>query len=101
MLPRVYNIRHSDAPADAVYVGRPSPYGNPYRVSEALMRGKAVEQYRSWINAKAQSGLREQMRTELRGCDLVCWCAPRGGIAADDERQICHAQVVMTVANDD
>jgi hypothetical protein len=31
--PRVYNKRHKNVPADAVYIGRPSAYGNPYTMA--------------------------------------------------------------------
>ena len=34
-------------------------------------------------------GAREQLQAELRGKDLVCWCAP----------QRCHADVLMKYAN--
>lgn len=91
VMPRVYNKRHGDAPEDAVYVGRPSPYGNPYRVSDARTRENAVEQYRMWIYAPRQRPLRELIRRELRDKDLVCWCAPSA----------CHADVILEIANGD
>jgi hypothetical protein len=32
--PRVYNKHHGNAPADAVYIGRGSPYGNRFVIGE-------------------------------------------------------------------
>lgn len=32
--PRVYNKHHSNAPADAIYVGRGSPWGNRFIIGE-------------------------------------------------------------------
>ncbi len=29
-IPRLYNRHHGNAPPEAVYIGRGSPYGNPY-----------------------------------------------------------------------
>ncbi|MET4389183.1 hypothetical protein ABIB73_004952 [Bradyrhizobium sp. F1.4.3] len=33
-VPRVYNVHHRNAPDDAVYVGRSSPYGNRFAIKE-------------------------------------------------------------------
>lgn len=96
-MPKVYNKRHSDAPEDAVYVGRPTKWGNPYKVGKC---------YSLWLNRKSipfthedavsayiqhlndSPDLREQLE-ELRGKDLVCWCAP----------EPCHADVLLEYAN--
>lgn len=88
-MPEIFNMRHGDVPTDARYVGRPSEFGNPYVVSQALTREKAVAQYRAWVYAPEQAGLRAHIRRELRGKDLVCWCAPSR----------CHAEVLIEIAN--
>lgn len=81
---KVYNKRHKNAPEDAVYVGRPTKWGNPFLV-ETLGREKAVEAYRDYL---LRSGLIAEIG-ELRGKDLVCWCAP----------EACHADVLIELAN--
>ena len=70
-------------PEGAVYVGRPTKWGNPYRV-EGRGRAEAVELFRRNF---FYSGLDA---TELRGKDLVCWCPL-------DEP--CHADVLLELAN--
>lgn len=74
-------------PPDAIYVGRPTKWGNPFRVDE-LGRAEAVRRFRAWIEADA--ALRAQARAELRGRDLLCWCPI-------DEP--CHADVLVDVSN--
>lgn len=85
---RVWNKRESGVPAAAVYVGRPSIWGNPFTV-EAHGRGQALKLYEQWIRDPEQAGLRALADRELRGRDLVCWCAPRA----------CHAEILMSIAN--
>ncbi len=86
-MPKVYNKRYNDAPADAVYVGRPTIWGNPFCLGKDGDREEVIEKYEHWLMAKPW--LVERARKELRGKDLVCWCAP----------QKCHADVLIRVAN--
>jgi hypothetical protein len=72
----------------AVYVGRPTIWGNPWVVSAALPPLEAVARYRALLDADAN--LRARARRELAGHDLVCWCRPS---------QPCHADVLLEVAN--
>ena len=90
-MPRVYNKHHKDAPADAVYVGRPSVWGNPFSITESQTRDEAVELYKRWIYAGdgRQDWLRTRIQRELKGKDLVCWCFPKR----------CHAEILLEIAN--
>lgn len=92
-MPRVYNRRRGWAqpPADAVYVGRPSKWGNPFPLVREEDRASVLEEYRGWIHDVDNESLRQAARDELRGRDLVCWCAPRA----------CHADVLLEIANGD
>ena len=78
---------------NVVYVGRPSQWGNMHHVGYCLKcrvfhtRDEAIKLFERDI--KQQSDLLEKARKDLRGKDLVCWCAP------DD----CHARVWLEVAN--
>ena len=71
----------------AVYVGRPTPWGNPFALTE-YGRDEAIRLYVEWLDAPDQAELRERIPT-LRGKDLVCWCAP----------EACHADVLLERAN--
>jgi len=97
-MPRVFNKNHKGTPAAAVYVGRPSEWGNPFshlpgttaawRVSS---RDESVSRYREWISTRiaTEHGFREKLTNSLGGKDLECWCAPHA----------CHADVLLELAN--
>jgi hypothetical protein len=74
---------------EAVYVGRPSPWGNPFVVPKDGDRTTVIAKYREWL--LSQPKLVASVKRQLRGCDLVCWCAPLP----------CHADVLLEIANGD
>lgn len=82
-------------PEGAVYVGRPTRWGNPIRVGfhsgppiHHITRRQAVEMYRAWLDNSIMP--KQQVADELRGRDLVCWCPLH---------EPCHADVLLEVAN--
>lgn len=89
---RVYSRRKGAPvpPASAVYVGRPTIYGNPFPIGNDG-RDACVARYEAWLYAPDQAELREQAIAELRGRDLVCWCAPAA----------CHADILLELVNPD
>ena len=80
-------------PANTIYVGRPTVWGNPYVVGSQLMNGetltaeKAVELYEQHL---AENFNERDIRHCLRDKDLACWCALN---------QPCHADVLLRIAN--
>ncbi len=70
-----------------VYIGRPSKWGNPFRIGLDGSRRQVVEKYRSWLLARPN--LVETARSELAGKVLGCWCAP----------QACHGDVLVEVCS--
>ena len=65
----------------AVYVGRPSKWGNPYTIGIDGTREQVISLYRDWIAKKPE------LIGELAALNphtLVCWCAP----------EACHAEVL-------
>lgn len=66
-----------------VYIGRPSKWGNPFRVGVDGSREDVVQKYREWV--------RDQSLPfhELRGKVLGCWCHPLP----------CHGDVLVELAN--
>ncbi|MGD7788186.1 DUF4326 domain-containing protein [Propionibacteriaceae bacterium Y1700] len=90
-------------PEGAIYVGRGTKWGNPWRVGDQLMTSAgspngvrycrefditpaiATEFYRIAFLLDA-----EDIRAELAGRDLACWCALD---------QPCHADVLLDLAN--
>jgi DNA polymerase I-like protein with 3'-5' exonuclease and polymerase domains len=84
---RVQFIKDQPLPPNTVYVGRPSPWGNPFTV-EDHGREQAVAMFREHLLGDA--ALLARVRAELEGKDLACWCGPR---------QRCHADVLLEQAN--
>jgi hypothetical protein len=74
-------------PAGAVYVGRPSRWGNPFPVAEHGPAA-AVELYRVWLLDRP--AVLAAARAELAGRSLACWCPPGAP---------CHAEVLLDLAN--
>ena len=74
-------------PEGAIYVGRPTIWGNPFRVSPNMPALEAKRRYAVYIYAKVKGN--REWRTEfekLRGHDLACWCPLD---------QPCHADVLI------
>lgn len=98
--PRIWNRRDTHCPADAVYVGRPTKWGNPWShlrshdlaVTLVHSREDAIERFLLWITSDTPTTnrLRDDIVRELRGKDLCCWCSP----------QPCHADILLQIAND-
>lgn len=85
-------------PKGAVFVGRPTKWGNPYTVAE---HGEiAAEMFEKELVAAIERPWDEphdihfriiaESIEELRGKDLVCWCDPWAP---------CHADVLRELAN--
>lgn len=96
-------------PEGAVSVARPTRWGNPWREGatswtvdpggiinrscKVLTRQDAVDSFRNSLLASPDSIARA--RCELVGKDLACWCR----VPADSEPDICHAAVLLALAN--
>ena len=76
-------------PADAVYVGRPGPWGNPYKEGVDGTREGVVAMFK--VRYEHDQEYRQRVHAELRGKDLMCWCPL-------DEP--CHADVLLRWANE-
>jgi hypothetical protein len=91
-------------PKGAIYVGRPTRWGNPYAVGEVngwtgmdiADREEARSVYTAELqtmqsfNPEAFAVLVREIQKELRGRDLACWCPLD---------QPCHADVLLELAN--
>lgn len=87
--PRVINKYHGALQSDnSVYIGRPSKWGNPFAIGRDGNRAEVVAEYRAYVCGRPD--LIADLR-ELRGKDLVCFCAPK----------MCHGDVLLELANDD
>lgn len=87
-MPTVFYVRNRNPQAlAAVYVGRPSAYGNPFTIGRDGSRQEVIDKFRQHLQNNPE--LMQRVRTELAGRDLACWCAPMA----------CHADVLLEIAN--
>jgi hypothetical protein len=90
-------------PANAIYVGRGTKWGNHHRVEPGcvdldgvpLDAASAVKRFRHYIE-RVDLVLLDDCRTELRGKDLACWCPL---VDKDGQPVPCHADVLLALAN--
>ena len=61
-------------PKDAVYIGRGSKWGNPFVIGKDGTRDEVIDMFIEYLLKDRL--LLDQVK-ELRGKDLVCFCAPR------------------------
>lgn len=87
-MPKVHNKYHKTAGPDAVYIGRGSPYGNPFVIGKHGDRDAVCDQYEAMLLGNPQ--LLAKIKTELKGKDTVCFCAPKR----------CHGDLLLRIANE-
>ncbi len=104
-------------PEGAVYVGRPTKWGNPFDVAK-YGREKALEYYRAFLTGEYLPEIRGDYRKAekmfygkapmalcvgelaviwLRGKDLACWCVDWDGTGVPPG--VCHAEILLQLAN--
>lgn len=78
-------------PKGAVYVGRPTKWGNTRRIGKDGTAEECVAAYRRIIDGNVwTSPNNRDIKAELRGRDLCCWCPLD---------QPCHADFLLEIAN--
>ena len=77
---RLINLRNSALPADAVFIGRPSLWGNPYKLA-LYSRKEAIRLYEIYL---FESGLIDKLHI-LKFKTLACYCYPSH----------CHGEVLL------
>lgn len=65
-----------------VFVGRGSPFGNPFKIGRDGSREEVIQKYEEWI--RNQPDLMA-MLAELKGKTLGCFCKPKP----------CHGDVLV------
>jgi hypothetical protein len=78
-------------PTGAVVVARPSRWGNPFRVGVDGTQSECVALYRKALDTGDLRFEGSDVRRELAGKVLACWCRPG---------EPCHADVLLEMAND-
>jgi hypothetical protein len=96
---RIYRKNYLEKlPEGSKLVGRPTRWGNPYDINEDRTAAEAVKLFRDDLLAGTlRTGKKRQwhitvfdVRRELKGFDLACYC---------DLDAPCHADVLIEIAN--
>ena len=86
----VLNKHKCGIPNGAIYIGRGSKWGNPFVISNMYSRDRVVELYKEKLWKDVQSGtVKLEDLANLKGKDLVCFCAPLA----------CHGDVLELAAD--
>lgn len=80
---RILNCKLDDC-SGAVYIGRPSVFGNPFVIGKDGTRDEVIAKYRRWFWARLRDEEFARQALSLKGRDLCCWCAPAP----------CHGDVI-------
>ena len=83
---KVLNKHTAGSHEDAVYIGRGSKWGNPFRIGIDGDRAAVIAQYERWL--RSQHHLLRAL-DELRGRNLLCFCAPKA----------CHGDLLLRLDN--
>ena len=83
---KVLNKHAAGIPTGAVYIGRGSKWGNPFKIGQDGDRAAVIAKHGTWL--RGQHTLLRSI-SELWGKDLVCFCAPAP----------CHGDLLLQLAN--
>lgn len=92
-MPQRVQLRRSKGwrkPEGTIVVARPSRWGNPFRVGLDGDRAQCVDRFRRALRNGHLAFTLDDVRADLAGRDLACWCPL-------DEP--CHADVLLDAAN--
>lgn len=84
--PKVYN-KYKNPPKDAIYIGRGSPYGNPFIIGKHGDRKQVVDMHKQSVLSNLQ--FMQNVRQNLKGKSLICFCSPAA----------CHGDFLLLIAN--
>lgn len=88
-MPRVLNKKTDGWSVNTVYCGRGSPYGNPFPIGQPW---NGVPMDRDTVCDRFEREILPTLDvSELKGKDLVCFCAPKR----------CHCDSILKKANEE
>ncbi len=82
-----YLVHCKKEPYD-IYIGRPSKWGNPFKIEVNGDRITVINKFRRYILNKPK--LLKDIKEELYGQVLGCWCVPKA----------CHGEVLLDVLHE-
>ena len=76
-------------PPNTINVTRPGKFGNPFKVEDFASAQACVKMFKTHRHSFGYPS-DDEVRAELCGKNLACWCALG---------QPCHAEVLLEIAN--
>lgn len=74
---KILNRRVHGIPINAVYIGRGSKYGNPFKIGVHGTRKEVIQKYRNYLLDEIEHGtFSVDEIIGLYETDLVCYCHP-------------------------
>jgi hypothetical protein len=73
-----------------VYIGRPSIYGNPFKIGIDGNREEVIKKYKEWFDKQIQTNIIFKRKIHsLKGKILGCFCKPLS----------CHGDIIAEYLN--
>ena len=91
-MPRRFRLsrrKGAKKPEGAAVIARPSKWGNPHKMGR-LTREQAIAAYKRDLYAGKLRVTVADVRRELKGRDIACWCR------LEDS---CHGDLLLAIAN--
>jgi hypothetical protein len=79
-----------------IYVGRPTKWGNPYKLSDGITLSDSIKLYEIWITANITILPSKYNISELTGHNLSCFCPI---VDKNNKYMPCHADILLKLAN--
>lgn len=83
-------------PEGARYIGRPSRWGNPFKLGRDGNRDEIMDKYAEWLAERLDDDVfRKELLKLSKATALVCWCKPEkchGDLLVDAMRDLIDAQ---------
>lgn len=73
---KVWYLKDPNAPKDAIYIGRPSPWGNPYRIGVHGTREEVKALYERYLDDYPH--IVREAAAAFIGKDIACHCKQNG-----------------------
>lgn len=78
-------------------------FANAYKIGRNGTRDDVLELFERDLRRILElypKGLYAKELAELRGKTLACWCAPRDGRLTPEDETVCHAQILLKLAEE-
>lgn len=90
--PRVLNKNNPNwvnEPGKTIYIGRGSPWGNPYRLTENTRKERHLRINQFKVDFLADEAKVAEAKRILKGANLLCFCDP----------EPCHGHFLLDLVN--